>query len=324
MLFTPDKGFKILTDSQFKSSIGSITEALSSCRTEGFFKTADGLQLYYEYFLCEGATASVIIVHGLSEFTKKYYEVAYYLLNEGYNVFIFDQRCHGLSDRLTDEPDLIHVDRFEDYVADLKIFTDEIVLKASPLPIYIYSHSMGSAITAMYLSKNRDTVKKAVLSAPMFAPYTDKMPQPIARSGMRLKSVFMGKKSKFKPSQRFNPEAAEKNCTDIGKNRFMHNLGLRRTEPRYQSTPMTTCWVLRALCLTRDFKRNKTAEKISAKMLLISAENDTSVRNDFQLKFAQKTDCKMLALKGATHSILTGSDEQIAEYLTAVFDFYRD
>ena len=66
-------------------------------------------------------------------------------------MFLYDQRCHGLSERLTERVDLIHVDRFDDYVKDLEIYIDTIVAKnKGSNPLYIFSHSMGGTVTAMY------------------------------------------------------------------------------------------------------------------------------------------------------------------------------
>ena len=116
MRFVPDYTLQILSEEEFPAGIREIERQLDACRHEGYISSFDGTRLHYEYFLAENSVASVVIVHGLSEFTKKFYEVASYLLRQGYNVFLYDQRCHGLSDRLTDRIDLIHVDRYRDYV----------------------------------------------------------------------------------------------------------------------------------------------------------------------------------------------------------------
>ncbi len=324
MLFTPNPNFKILTDEEFTSSIGSITEALSEHRNGGFFNGVGGLKLNYEYYLCNNASASVIIVHGMSEFTSKYHEMCYYLLNSGYNVFIYDQRGHGFSDRMTEPVDLVHVDRFNDYVGDLELFIDGVVSPLSDKPIYIYSHSMGGAVTALYLAKHSDKVQKAVLAAPMFAPVIGSTPLPIAIFGTWAKSVFAGKKSAFNRSKKFNPEVAERNATDESRGRFLHNLELRKKEPMYQSTPMSSGWVLGSITLLGAMRRRKLAKRIKTPLLLITAGNDTVVKNPPQNKFAEKcAACTQVILEGATHSIMTCSQGIITDYVNRILDFYR-
>ncbi len=324
MLFTPDKSFKILTDEEFASSINAITDSLSECRVNGSINGVGGVSLNYEYYLCADATASVVIVHGLSEFTAKYYETCYYLLNSGYNVFIYDQRCHGFSGRLTDQVDLIHVDSFDDYANDLALFIDNVVCTVSNLPIYIYSHSMGGAVTVLYLAEHSDKVAKAVLAAPLFDPNTGKTPHHIALVGTWAKATFAGNKSMFQVTQRFNPEAALDNSTDESRNRFVHNLNLRRYEPMYQSTPMTSGWVYNSLKLRSKMRRRKLAERIKIPILMISGTLDSVVMASPQERFAAKCDsCERVVIDGATHSILTCSHEIITDYLTRVLEFYR-
>ena len=160
------KGFpEIIPEEKFAEEIVKIENELSKICRQGYFDSFDGKKLYFEYFLKQNAKASVVIVHGLSEFTKKFYEITYYLLSAGYNVFLYDQRCHGRSCRLGAHKDILHVDNFTDYARDLNEYINNVVMPASDKPIYVYSHSMGGAVTALYLEKWQDTVKKAVMSA---------------------------------------------------------------------------------------------------------------------------------------------------------------
>ena len=324
MLFNPDYSLKILTGKEFSESIGSINEILEKCRVSGFFDSFDGKKIYYEYFLCRDAKASVVIVHGLSEFTKKYYELAYYFLNLGYNVFLYDQRCHGLSERLTERVDLIHVDRFDDYVKDLEIYIDTIVAKnKGSNPLYIFSHSMGGTVTAMYLKKHTDKVEKAVLSAPLFEPQIGNIPVRLARLTLAMKHLLCGKKSVFQ-ERRFDPDGAMKRSTDTDRDRFMYNLNMRCSEPKYQSTPMTTRWVYNSLRLVPDFKKHRIAESITTPLLLISAQNDTVVRNDRQTAFAEKcAACRMLTIESATHSLMTGGYDILTHYINEIVNFIK-
>ena len=164
----------IISEKDFPEKIAKIESEFDKIRKEGFFDSFDGKKLYFEYFPKENAKASVVIVHGLSEFTKKFYEIAWYFYLEGYSVYLYDQRCHGRSCRLGARADILHVDKFSDYAKDLNEFIKNIVLKTSDKPIYLYSHSMGGAAAALYLSKWQDTVKKAVMSAPL-NPLASKM-----------------------------------------------------------------------------------------------------------------------------------------------------
>ena len=68
----------------------------------GYFKSDDDINLFYRKFELPKPFASIVIVHGFTENTHVYDELIYYMLEQNYSVYIYDQRCHGLSDRLTD------------------------------------------------------------------------------------------------------------------------------------------------------------------------------------------------------------------------------
>ncbi len=324
MLFSSNNDFKIFTDDEFQENIGNITKSLEDCRVSGTFQSFDSNSIYYEYFLCEDAAASVVLVHGLSEFTKKYYETAFYLLQNGFNVFLYDQRCHGFSQRLTDDPDLIHVNSFDDYVTDLEQFIDKIVLKTSALPIYIYSHSMGGAVASLYLQKHPEQIKKAILSAPLFQPYVGKTPFAIAKLGTLCKMAICGKNSNFNTAKKFNPENAVKKSNDKSIKRFVHNLNLRVEEPMYRTTPLTSGWIYNSLNILPTMRKRKTPQSITTPLLLISAENDRVVVTKWHRKFAQKCPaCRLEILLDSGHSILMEGQQTITDYINLCLEFLK-
>ena len=324
MRFVPKFTLDILTEESFPTEIKRVEKELELCLKSGFFDSFDGKKLYYEYFLTENAKASIVIVHGLSEFTKKFYEMTYYFLNKGFNVFIFDQRCHGLSVRLTDERDLLHVDKFDDYVADLSLFIDNVVLKTEDKPLYIYSHSMGGAVSALYLAKNSSKITKAVFSAPMFEPIVTVVPMPIARGGVRVGRFFCGGKAKFPMSKEFNPEIPQNVEVDQSKARFEYNMNLRRNEPYYQSTPMSFGWTYGSLTVRRKIMKKKNIERITTPILLLSSEKDKAVSNEAQVEFSQKCpSCEMVTIKTSTHSMLCGNPEVLSEHINRDMTFFE-
>lgn len=325
MRFLPQFKLEILTEENFSEGIKIIEKELENCGNSGFFDTPDGQKLFYEYFLVENPKASIVIVHGLSEFTKKFSEVTYYFLNQGYNVFVYDQRGHGLSGRMTDDINLLHVDKFEDYVEDLSLFIDNVVSKAETCPIYIYSHSMGGAVSALYLGKHREKIKKAVFSAPMFEPTVTVVPMPIARWGVRAGRLFLGGKAKFPMSKEFNPEIEQNLAVDQSKARFIYNMNLRRNNRFYQTTPMSFGWTHGSLTVKAKILRKQTVGNIKTPILLLSSEKDRAVNNSAQYEFDSKcAACTLITVKNATHSMLSGYPEIINEHVTRVLEFFND
>lgn len=321
MEFFERKPLNIIEEDEFTEKIKEVEEILSKHRISGYFSGAHNVKIFYEYFLCDNAKANVVIVHGLSEFTKKYYEAAYYFLGQGYNVFLYDQRCHGLSDRLTPKTELIHVDDFDDYVTDLDIYIDEVVLKAQNKPVFLYAHSMGGAVACLYISKYGKKINRAVLSAPMIEPSTGKTPVFLARIFMKLEVLKGLGKTQWKFSKEFNPQHPFKGSSDASEARFNYNLKMRRENLCYQSTPMTSGWVYNSLILKKRLYR--IAAGIDTPMLILSAQNDTVVNNRAQFEFERKCDsCEILTIKDAKHSMLTGGSKIMKKHLNLVFVFF--
>ncbi|VAW30870.1 Lysophospholipase; Monoglyceride lipase, partial [hydrothermal vent metagenome] len=65
---------------------------------EGTFKSADGLDLYYQSWLPDGdAKATIVIVHGMGEHGGRYPHVVNALVPKGYAIYAADHRGHGRS-----------------------------------------------------------------------------------------------------------------------------------------------------------------------------------------------------------------------------------
>ncbi len=323
MRYIPNYELNIINEDEFPAAIKKIEEKLEQIKVSGTFTAFDGINISYEYFLAENSNASVVIVHGLSEFTRKFYEFIYYLLNMGLNVFIYDQRCHGLSDRLTDNIELLHVDDFDDYVKDLSQFIDEVVLKTEDKPLYLYSNSMGGAISALYLSQNSSKIEKAILAVPMFEPIVDYVPMSIARMGVAVGKLVYGGKTKFLLTKDFNPNVQYRVEHGSSRARFEHNMDLRRENPNYRSTPMSFGWIYNSLTVKRRIFRLKIINEIKTPILIISAEKDATVNNKLHYKFLNKCkNCRLENIENSAHSILVNDIETMSRIMNLIFEFY--
>ncbi len=323
MRFIPDYKLNIIPEADFEREISVIEQKLADSMVTGSFTAFDNTKIYYEYFLAKDSKATIVIVHGLSEFTKKFYEFIYYLLNQGYNVFIYDQRCHGLSGRLTSRIELLHVDSFKDYVKDLSQFIEQVVIPAEDKPIYLYSHSMGGAISALYLAEHSDIIEKAVLAAPMFVPVVQQVPTWLARHSVSVGRWIFGNKRKFFLTSEFNPNVQYNERCGSSRARFEHNIKMRRDNPHYQSTPMTFGWIYNSLIVGSQIFKRRVIGNINTKVLLISAEKDSTVRNEPQHLFAKKCkNCEFVEIKGATHALLESDEKMMSEILELTFNFY--
>ena len=324
MKLSPSHQLSVLPEDRFAEEMSAVAAELDRCRQEGMFAGFDGRQLYYEYFQTTQSHSAVVLLHGLSEFTGKYHEFAWYLLNQGYDVFLYDQRCHGRSCRLTPRQDLIHVDHFTDYYKDLHCFITDVVRKATQQPLYLYAHSMGGAVAAQYLARYPDVFEKAVLSAPMIEPLTGGVSPFVARFGLSACLLFGGGKKKFWLADEFDPEYPFSRSQDKSLARFRRNMEIRLANPCYCTTPQTLRWVQQSLLLRGQLTSRRFLKKIKTPILMLCAEQDKVVNANAQGLFARNCPvCRQVILPEATHSMLLGTPETITAHVRLVLDHFR-
>ena len=113
---------------------------------EGNFTGYQDFNIYYQCWLPEGDKKAVLLVaHGFAEHSGRYGNVVNHFVAKGYPVYALDHRGHGRSDG-----ERVQVERFTDYLKDLKTFFD-IVRKENPDDkIFLIGHSMGSSISLAY------------------------------------------------------------------------------------------------------------------------------------------------------------------------------
>ena len=129
---------------------------------DGYFEGVEKSNIYYQCWLPEDDPKAVLlVVHGLAEHSGRYMNVVDHFVPRGYAVYGIDHFGHGKSDG-----DRVFVDRFEDFVKTLKLFSDMVHDWQPGLPIFLLGHSMGGLIGAAYLLEYQDDMTGAVLSGP--------------------------------------------------------------------------------------------------------------------------------------------------------------
>lgn len=103
-----------------------------------------GSSLVLDETLAANPRAGVIIVHGLAEHAARYRDVAAFFAARGISCFVYDQRGHGPHPAVR-----THVDRFDDFVADLRSVGDGVHERHPQLPLFVWGHSMGSVAATL-------------------------------------------------------------------------------------------------------------------------------------------------------------------------------
>ena len=161
--------FQILTEQQLSSQQIQLDLFWQKQVTQGSLTGTAGVALHYAYHIPANAKASIVLVNGRTESVLKYQEMYFELAKQGYAIFSYDHRGQGLSGRLTNDRQVGHVVDFQHYVQDLKLFVDHFAAQM-PGAKLLLAHSMGGAVSSLYLAQHRDTFIAAAMSAPMHAP----------------------------------------------------------------------------------------------------------------------------------------------------------
>ncbi len=325
MLFNPTYKLNILGEDEFSDEICAIEHDLEKYAVTGCLKSFDGSEIAYEYFLADKSKASIVLIHGFTEFYKKLYEMTWYFLNMGYNVFLYDQRGHGLSHREVDNLQLTHINNFDDYVKDLEYVIDNIVKKAAPAsPIYLFGHSMGGAVASLYLEKHGNEIERTILSSPMVCPKTHGIPGGFVKKAAASYAKKEGWNARFHQSADFNPNPSFNHSSDASLARFKHNLDYRINDEHYQTSSFTNKWMCEALDVRKRLLNRKTMGKIQTKILIISAENDRVVHTrPHHTLSGILPNSTLIVMPGAKHTVYTASEPLLHSFYETVFDFLK-
>jgi alpha-beta hydrolase superfamily lysophospholipase len=129
-----------------------------------FFTGSNGIELYYEAYIPDKVEATLIIVHGLSEYIASYDTFRSFLTERNIAVYGFDARGHGNSPGIR-----AHVNHWSEYTEDLHRFV-QLVQKEQFGKIMMFSHSMGTTIATNYLMEYQDNLDGFILCGTTIKP----------------------------------------------------------------------------------------------------------------------------------------------------------
>ena len=127
----------------------------------------DGLPLSVEILAPDTGVQGVVqISHGMADHKERYEDFMAFLAQHGYAAVIHDHRGHGKSVR--DPADLGYFYTEDSGAVTEDLYTVSAMIKARypGLPLYLFSHSMGTLVARNYLKTHDDAVQKLVLCGP--------------------------------------------------------------------------------------------------------------------------------------------------------------
>ena len=300
----------------------TVMPFLEEHRTVKVIPARDGRPLYCELYHADTPRGTVYILHGFTENAVKYSELIYNFLIRSVSVCIYEQRGHGRSFRYVEDKSLTHIEKFEEYVTDF-----EDVIEATgemTQPYYLFSHSMGCAVAALYLENGGDVFARAVLSSPMIAPDHGNYPLWVTKALCRGAILFGKKRKRIYVSGPYpGKEDFESSCA-TDPERFAYYERIKRENEDFHNYSPTYKWLLESLCVTDKLLAGGAVERIEIPVLVYTAEKDTVVLHEPQKAFVSRLPEGMLAPAfGAKHEIFLSTDEVFIPYLENVINFFE-
>jgi lysophospholipase len=291
---------------------------------ESCFHGRGKIKISYRVFLKDpkDEKGAVVLVPGRSESSDRYAELIYDLSQQGYSVYVLDHRGQGRSGRMTSIRDLGYVQNFSDYVEDLRQFVDDVVKARPHSKLYLLAHSMGGAVSALYLAKYGQHFNAVALSAPMFEIDTGKYSNSVAYS-IATTATLLGQGAKFALGKSgYNPnEKFEDDTGTHSLHRFKKSHEILARNPTLAVGGPSYRWVQQGLKATREIR--KIPGKVGSPVLLFQAEMDLTVKPGGQNYFCSKApDCRIVSLPGSFHETLMETDAIRNVVLENVFEFF--
>lgn len=315
----------VLDEARYEELMADHVEPLlKRYRHQGFLTIVRGMRLNYEYYLNADPVGAVVICHGMTESAEKYREMTFYFLDAGYSVFALDLRGHGKSYREPKDHTLVHIGKFRDYVNDLHLFVQRIVRpNAVNQPLYLFAHSMGGAVGAMYLSKYPVVFRRAILNAPMIAPCTNGMPLALVRPMAALFSLFGGRKKRVFTFGEFNEEEPFETAASTSLARFDYYRQKRAQYRHLQTNAPTYGWLLQATGVTKTILNKDACAMVQAPVLLLRAATDSYVKPKPQDTFISRIPHgELVEIPESKHEIFLSENRVLQPYLDRILTFF--
>ena len=288
----------------------------------GYFKGYRGINLRYAVFRSPVSLAkgTVVLLHGRNESIEKYFETINELTARGLWVATFDFRGQGGSQRLLKNPRLGHVRHFSDYVRDLELFLEQIVLPDTRLPFFLLAHSTGGLIALSAAPRLANRIDRMVLLAPF-----------VGLGGQSLsprKIHFLATLARWSGLGRIRftadgpPEPFEANPLTSDPERFRRNRQIFTAHRELALGPPTARWLYEAQTTMKRVSKPAHLSSITVPTVIVAPGNDRLVPYAYQEKLSQYfRAAQLVPVPGARHEILQERDRYRAQALAAINAF---
>lgn len=288
-------------------------------RTHSFTNPDTGHDIHFGSVFPQGdtpATAIVVCLPGLSEFSEKYYEVAHDMLARGYAFWCIDWHYQGRSGRMKKFPHRRHSDGVESDLSDLHQLIKDYIKPASVhrdkgrTPLIMLAHSMGGNIGLRYLAAHPEVFSAAAFSAPLLGIYKFSWAMEWLA---KLLSCVPFINCNYVPKGKDWYELKRKgDGSDIFSSDPMRDTlhgTWSKSDEHLQVGDPTIRWVAEMLKSFAALRKSGVLESITIPVVLGLAQNDTIIDNKaIQTAASRLPNAELVEICDARHEILMEQD----------------
>lgn len=327
-MFQQQKDWETRENAFAAFTMGPLTDFWRQ-RDEAEFTGVDDIPVRFVRFRAQHHDRGGSHLPGRIESYVKYAELAYDLFHLGFDVLIIDHRGQGRSGRLLADPHLGHVNRFNDYVDDLAAFWQQEVQPGPWRKRYILAHSMGGAISTLFLQHHPGVCDAIALTAPMFG-IVIRMPSFMARQILNWAEAHPRFRDGYAiGTGRWRALPFAINVLTHSRQRYRRNLRFYADDPTIRVGGPTYHWVRESILAGEQVLAG--AGDDTTPTLLLQAEEERVVDNRMHDRFCELRTAaghpveggRPLVIKGAYHEILFEKDAMRSVALHAIVDFFN-
>lgn len=269
------------------------------------------------------ADASLLVIGGRNESHAKYAEVVYDFFTRGFDVWTYDHRGQGFSQRELENTQIGWVESFQNYIHDLDIFYNRVLLPQKKKKFYIIAHSMGAAVVALWLAQTQIKPTAVMLTAPMLELILKPYPR-IAVALLLSVGLRAGRDKQYVPgSQDFQFSDYGFDLTnspsrrDWNRNLFATYPALRLGGPSFQ-------WLHEALQVPRRLRSADFPNSVACPILVFQAGADRVVKpNAHRYLKSSRVNFVMAFEPQGQHELLQECDEIRARVINKTIHFFE-
>ncbi len=273
-----------------------------------YFYQSPGLMVHVKSFLKEKNDRLLVISPGRGESSLKYAELVQELSSEGFDVVVIDHRGQGFSSRMTRNPLIGYIDRFENYTHDLIHIVENFKSEKHYRASVLLAHGMGTIIGLKAILENRNLFDGTILSSPIFKLRIKKVPEFMCLLFLQIVHLLgFGQKSLFYNGFGDIDCSFEDNRVTNCRRRFQTHRHFETAFPQTRLGSPSIKWLYEVMKNARKvFKR---AKELRVPILLMQAGRDQFVCHKRQDHFARVVqNSRVIRLKESRHEIFQEVD----------------